>query len=81
MRVLICSPIAAIGAIFFLSSPFFRVSADEPDKEPELSSGKPSAPTPQGKVHADKSVPEIDLLEARRQGLVSVQAEGAVTAA
>ncbi len=81
MRVLICSPIAAIGAIFLLSSPLSRVSADEPDKKPEPSSGKLSASIPQGKVNADKSVPEIDLLEARRQGLVSVQAEGAVTVA
>ncbi len=67
---------AAFGAMLLLTSPMSRLAAEEPDRKPDPSSGNLSASTPQRKVNADKSIPELDLLEARRQGLVSVQAEG-----
>ena len=76
MRVLICSPIAAIGAALLMSGPITGVLADEPERKTDRSSAESSAPTPHGNLTADQGVPEIDLLEARQKGMVSVQAEG-----
>ena len=76
MRFLIYSPIAAIGSLFLLSSPISSVLADEPAKRPQPSIAESSASSPQGKVNAAQSIPEMNLLEARKQGLVSVNAEG-----
>jgi hypothetical protein len=76
MRVLICSPVAAIGAVVLLSCPLGGVSADEPGRKPESSSAKSSALPAPGNAKVDRAIPEINLLDARNQGLVSVQAEG-----
>ena len=76
MRVLMYSSIATMGAVFLLSSPFSRVSGDDGDHKLQPTSGKSTAAALKIDQLTKGSVPEIDLLEAKRQGLVSVEAEG-----
>ena len=77
MRILIRFSLASIVVILLLSNPLSRVSADgtvatrtsEPPTKRPPSRRKADAKT-------DQNIPEIDLLEASRKGLVSVEAEG-----
>ena len=63
--------------MFLLSNPISRVSADEPDRKTRAEQRQVVRRRPrQAEAKTDQSIPEINLLEAKRQGLVSVQAEG-----
>src|SRR5271166_4261128 len=76
MRILTRSSLAAIVSILLLSSSVSRASADESNGKADRSASKSAAPTQKSGTKADASIPEINLLEAQRQGLVSVTAEG-----
>ena len=70
------SAVGLIAVILLFSNPLSRVFADESkEKSPEPTTKK-SDVTSRRDVKAPEDVPEMDLLEASRQGLVSVQAEG-----
>jgi hypothetical protein len=70
------SSVAAIGAILLSSIPTSRVAADESDKKPQQTTKSSTAATQNAATTPEQSIPEINLLDARRQGLVSVAAEG-----
>ena len=58
MRVLICSSIAAIGAVLLLSVPLSGVSADEPERKPDSTSGKSAATAAPDKVNRTTVFPK-----------------------
>jgi hypothetical protein len=70
MRVLIRLSTAAIGAAVFLSNLACPVSAEEPAKEGSASAGTSPVATSAEELKSDqnKNIPEINLLEAKRQG-------------
>jgi hypothetical protein len=68
MRVLIRLSTAAIGAAVFLSNLACPVSADEPANEGPASAGTSPVATSAGESKTDQNIPEINLLEAKRQG-------------
>ena len=76
MRILIRFSVASIVLILLVSNPLSRVSADGPNDKSQRTAGKTSGRNPERRARTDESIPEIELLEASRQGLVSVQAEG-----
>ena len=68
--------VAASSAVLFLCVPRPAVSADQPDKKPQRTTKKLTTATQNADAKPEQSIPEINLLDAKRKGLVSVQAEG-----
>ena len=75
MRILIQFSVASIVLILLLSNTVSQVSADGPGARSQRSD-MTSGVSAKEQAKTDESVPEIDLLEASRRGLVSTQAEG-----
>ena len=76
MRVLVRSSVAAIGAVCLFANPLCQLSAEEPAGKAAPSADVSTARSLKEQPRTDQSVREIDLLEARNLGLVSVNAEG-----
>ena len=75
MRKCICSSISAIGALFLLTTELSRASADGRDRPARGVADKAPQATGVDAASTEK-IPEMNLLEAKRQGLISIQAEG-----
>jgi hypothetical protein len=75
MRTFICSLSCAIGALFLLTTEMPRASADDLDRPARVVADKAPPATGVDAASTEK-IPEMNLLEAKRQGLVSTQAEG-----
>jgi hypothetical protein len=67
--------VGAIGVVLLVSIPMSRVCADEVDRPSRATAEHAPAATP-GDTKTAEGVPEINLLDAQRHGLVSIQAEG-----
>ena len=75
MRKMICFSIGAIGALFSLTTGMSRTSADEPDRPARVVADKAPPATGFDGISTE-TIPEISLLEAKPQGLISIQALG-----
>ena len=76
MSITIRTQVASFVALLLLLNFVSPVSADGTKDKPEGVADKSAAATPAASGKTDQKIPEISLLEAKRQGLVSVQAEG-----
>jgi hypothetical protein len=72
MRKLICF---SIGALLFLTGAMYRVSADDVDRPGRAVADQAPASNP-SEAKTTETVTETDLLKAKSQGLISIQAEG-----
>jgi hypothetical protein len=75
MRILIRFSVASIILFLLFLTPLSPVTADGPNDKSQRRAEGNSSVTPDGK-NSDERVPEIGLLEASRQGLISAHAEG-----
>jgi hypothetical protein len=76
MRILTRTPFASCVALLLLSNFVSQVSADETKGKSEGVADKSFATKRPAEAKTDQNIPEINLLDAKRQGLVSVAAEG-----
>jgi len=76
MRISTRPSVATIVAVLLLSNPMSRVSADGSKDKPKSNKSTTAAADQPAGAKADDVIPNVDLLDAHRHGLVSVAAEG-----
>ncbi len=75
IRKFICSSIGAICVLFLLTTELPRASADGIDRPAGAVAEKASSASGIDVTSTEK-IPEMNLLEAKREGHISIQAEG-----